>query len=55
MRNIELLLDAAMKISSDITAEAVSFALQANAVRDLILSTGFILIAAYVVYKFMKM
>ena len=54
MRNIELLLETAMKMSSDVTAEAVSFALQADAVENLILSTGFILIAAYLVYKFTK-
>ena len=55
MRNIELLLNAATKISSDVTAEAVSFALQADAVGNLIVSTGFILTAAYAVYKIMKM
>ena len=54
MKNIELLLNAATKISSDVTAEAVSFALHAEAVGNLILSTGFILVIAYLVYKFTK-
>ena len=54
MKNIELLLNAATKISSDVTAEAVSFALQAEAVGNLILSAGFILVIAYLVYKFTK-
>ena len=54
MKNIELLLNAATKISSDVTAEAVSFALHAEAVGNLILSAGFILVIAYLVYKFTK-
>ena len=54
MKTIELLLNAATKISSDVTAEAVSFALQAEAISNLIFSTVFILIIAYVVYKIMK-
>ena len=54
VKNIEMLLNAATKISSDVTAEAVSFALQAEAIGNLIFSTGFILFMVYVVYKFTK-